>query len=80
VGLVRHLECDDRCVLAPESDARKMALAAGLTALTPTDEERRDIQTVSQRKIQGRNQNAGTGVTYDGTLRVDIERRQTLGN
>src|SRR5690349_21281267 len=74
MALMRHVECMHQCVFAAESDTGKMRLAACFTALSPTDNDRGDIQEIFECKFQRRNEHAGTCVTDGCAIRIDIER------
>src|SRR5687768_8524070 len=79
VRFVRHAVRDNARVFSAEADTREMALAAGPAALSEADDQGRDVEKILQRELERRHDHAGTGVSDDGALSVDVERRQRLG-
>ena len=65
-------------VLAAETDAGEMRLAAGLAALAPADDDGSDIEEVTQREVERRDQQTRAAFADHGAVGVDVERRQAV--
>ena len=74
VGLAGDLERLEQRVLAAEADAGEVGLAAGLAALAPADDDRRDVEEVAQGEVERRDQHARAAVADHRAVGVDVER------
>src|SRR5262245_6657009 len=80
VPMISETQRMDQRVLAAETYPGKMGFPTCLSALRPADNDRSDVQEITQRKFERRNQNSRTCLTDDGSIGVNIERREAIGD